>query len=89
MKQIEDNKTIELKLPLKRGRPKSATAKSNAERQAAYRARHLPMDLGPSIPNTIRALTKQFDISEAEVTKSLLRFALRNRNWKQIGFTNT
>ena len=41
MKDLHDSKTIDLlPQPKRRGRPSSGTAKSNAERQAAYREKH-------------------------------------------------
>ena len=86
MKQLDDDKTNELPLPKTRGRPASGHAKSNAQRQAEYRARRAPMPLGDYIPKTIKRLAKQFDLTEREVTQHLLRFALRNRNWPQLGF---
>jgi hypothetical protein len=44
------------------------------------------MPLGDHIPKTIKELAQLFDMTEREVTQHLLRYALRNRNWKQLGF---
>lgn len=68
------------------GRPVSGIAKTNAERQAAYRNRHVLVPAGEAIPQTIARLAKQFDLPESAVTRELLRFALCNRNWGKLGF---
>lgn len=73
-------------VPAKRGRPASGQAKTNAQRQAEYRARHAIVPAGEMIPETIKRLADQFDISVPDVTRELLRFALCNRNWSKHGF---
>lgn len=73
----------------RRGRPRSGNALTAAQRQARFRARHKFVDTGERIGATITKLAEQFDISELEVTRHLLRFALCNRNWKQTGFPSS
>jgi len=68
------------------GRPASGLAKSNKERQAAYRRRHAVVEVGGSIPATIKKLADQFDLTTQQVTRELLRFALCNKNWSSFGF---
>ena len=87
MKQPEDNKTLDLPLPARRGRPRNPDAMTNAQRQRRWRERHQPMDIG-QMAKTIRELAQTFDMTEQDVTRALLRFALRNRNWKQLGIPN-
>lgn len=85
-----DNTTAELPglppPPKKRGRPKKDDAKSNAERQAEWRKKHVQIRTGERMSDTISRLASEFDLSIDEVTAHLLRFALCNRNWKQTGF---
>lgn len=41
---------------------------------------------GEQIAATIKRLADEFDLTQAEVTRELLRFALCNRNWQETGF---
>lgn len=68
------------------GRPASGNAMSNSERQQRYRACHKTVKVGDRISATIGRLAVQFDMSEQDVTRELLRFALCNRNWSAQGF---
>ena len=70
----------------KRGRPVSGRALSNTERQRRFRQSHKTIETGERIGATITRLAQEFDLSELEVTRELLRFALCNRNWRQTGF---
>lgn len=72
-----------------RGRPKKPDAMTNAERQAKFRASRAAVQVGDTMSATIKRLAGQFDLSEQEVTRELLRFALCNRNWSQTGFSVT
>lgn len=73
-------------IPAKRGRPASGKALSNSERQRRWRKSHKTIEAGDQISATIKRLADQFDLSDAQVTRELLRFALCNRNWAQTGF---
>lgn len=73
-------------VPAKRGRPPTGRALSGAQRQSKYRQSHKPVETGDQIGATIRVLADQFDLTQAQVIRELLRFALCNRNWKQSGF---
>lgn len=75
--------------PKKRGRPKQADSLTNAERQARFRAKRLQAETGERIAATIKRLAHDFDLTESDVTRHLLRFALCNRNWGQTGFPTT
>lgn len=79
-----DISSAPLKNPV--GRPVTGTALTNAQRQKLYRQRHITVPAGESIPATIDRLAAQFDLSKADVTRALLRFALCNRNWGLHGF---
>lgn len=85
------DKSVDATLPLPGvsrpvGRPRKPDAKSNAERQRAYRKRHKSVDVGESITQTIKRFAKQFDLTEDQITRELIRFALCNKNWGQSGF---
>ena len=90
MKRAEDlakKLTMQLPgMPGKPGRPCTGTAMSNKERQRKYRQRHKSVDIGERMNLTITKLAKAFDLTEDQVTKELIRFALCNRNWQQTGF---
>lgn len=62
---------------------------TNAERQARHRAKHIKLESGSRMAATIADLAREFDLTKEEVTQHLLRFALRNRNWRQTGFPST
>lgn len=68
------------------GRPKLEAAMTNAERQAKYRTTHKAVQIGASMVATVESLAADFDMSQAEVTRELIRWALTNRNWRQTGF---
>lgn len=87
---IAGQKTIELPGVTRPGRkPKGERPLTNAERQAAFRAKRIAIDAGQRMTRTIQELAREFDLSTDEVTQHLLRFALCNRNWKQTGFPAT
>ena len=67
------------------GRPKKYA--SAAERQAAFRERYPTINVRtePHIKGTVRKIAEEFDVSEAEVINSLIKFALTNRNWQSQG----
>lgn len=71
------------------GRPKKPDALSNAERQRRFRAKTKTVETGERMAATISRLAREFDLSESEVTRHLLRFALCNRNWAETGFPSS
>lgn len=71
----------------KRGRPASSSSMTNAERQRKFRREHNVIKASEKMTATIRDLASEFDLTEAQVTAELLRFALCNRNWRQTGFS--
>lgn len=90
MKRNEDvpkNVRVQLPgMPGKPGRPCTGTAMSNKERQRKYRQRHKYVDIGERMNVTITKLAKAFELTEDQVTRELIRFALCNRNWDRTGF---
>lgn len=76
-------------IPAKRGRPCTGKAMTAAERQRKYRKAHKNINAGEKITATIKRFAKEFDLTEDQVTRELLRFALCNRNWSQTGFNVT
>lgn len=94
MKDQKDNSTLEmLDMPKKRGRPVTGTAKSNAARQAAYRARKAKESVTVTIN---RGLLDELDahlvcirdgmsvqVLDAEAASALLR-ALRQATSVQL-----
>lgn len=76
-------------VPVKRGRgrPAKEGAKTNAQRQAEWRARHRPVDLGAVMSRTVQELAESFDLDQGEVIRELVRFALTNKDWRKLGFS--
>jgi hypothetical protein len=62
---------------------------TNAERQAAFRRRHVSAEAGETMTATIRRFADQFDLPVSVITRELIRYALCNRNWSQTGFPVT
>jgi len=60
---------------------------SDSQRVAKFRSVHARLDVPISLPTgqTIDALALQYGCSKAVVVRSLLRFALTNRDWKTQG----
>ena len=60
---------------------------SSAARKAAYRANKARIDFTdkPAIAATLDEIASELDCSKNELMQSLVRFALTNRNWKQVG----
>jgi hypothetical protein len=60
---------------------------SPAARKAAYRAEKARVDFTdkPDIIATLNEIAADLDCSKNELLQSLVRFALTNRNWKQVG----
>ncbi|MFT4241450.1 MAG: hypothetical protein QM569_04115 [Acidovorax sp.] len=58
-----------------------------AARKAAYRANKSRIDFTdkPAIVATLNEIAAELDCSKNELMQSLVRFALTNRNWKQVG----
>ena len=87
---IAGQSTLELPHVTRPGRkPKGERPLTNAERQAAFRAKRVAIETGERMANTIANLAAEFDLTKDEVIQHLLRFALCNRNWKQTGFPST
>lgn len=65
-------------------RPVHASA---AARKAAYRADKARIDFTdkPAIAATLSEIAAELDCSKNELMQSLVRFALTNRNWRQVG----
>ena len=68
-----------------RGRPRIHA--SDSARVAEFRSKHARLDVAipPPIGSTIADLASQYGCSKAVVVKSLLRFALTNRDWRSQG----
>jgi len=69
-----------------RGRPIKAGAMTAAQRQAKFRAARVSVELGETMAGTVRRYASEFDLTESQVMRELIRFALTNRNWIQEGF---
>lgn len=69
----------------KRGRP--AKHGSAAERQAAWRAANAvkTLRLDGKVAGSVEKLAAMFEMDQTHVVNNLLRFALANRNWAQMG----
>lgn len=69
-----------------RGRPVKACSLTAAQRQAKFRAARVSVELGETMADTVRRYASEFDLTESQVMRELIRFALTNRNWSQEGF---
>lgn len=66
---------------------RSRKAASDSQRVAKFRSEHARLDVPVSLPigQTIEDLASQYGCSKAVVVRSLLRFALTNRDWRSQG----
>lgn len=81
----EGNPGNEIAQATKKGR--RAVHPSAAARVRAHRAKLSRLDIAikPEIADTIAQISEMLDCSRNELLNSLIRFALTNRNWKQVG----
>lgn len=65
----------------------NASPSSDSLRVAKFRSKHARLDVPVSLPigQTVDELALYFDCPKAVVVRSLLRFALTNRDWKKQG----
>lgn len=63
------------------------TGNASSRRVAGHRAQHVRLDVSvsPRTGVTLDDLAAQFGTSRAVVVRSLIRFALTNRDWRQQG----
>lgn len=63
------------------------TGNTSSVRVAEFRSRHARLDVPIPLPvgQTLDDLALRFDCSKAVVVRSMLRFALTNRDWKKQG----
>jgi hypothetical protein len=75
--------------PAKLGRP--SLHSDEAARVRAHRAKlaRLDITIKPEIADTLTLISSDLDCSRNELVNSLIRFALTNRNWKQVGLYGT
>lgn len=71
--------------PKRRGRPRVHA--SDSAKVAAFRSRNVRVDvlLSPAIGETLQSIASDLDCSRNELLASMVRFALTNRNWRQVG----
>ena len=69
----------------RKGRP--ALRANGAARVRAHRAQQARLDVTfkPEIADTIKQISGELDCLANELLNSLIRFALTNRNWRQVG----
>lgn len=81
----EGNPGNEIAQAGKVGRP--AIYADDAARVRAHRAKLARLDVAikPEISETIAQIAGELDCSRNELLNSMIRFALTNRNWKQVG----
>lgn len=65
----------------------SLVSGNTARRVAAHRERYARLDVSvkPSVNQTIEDLATMYACNKVDVVRSLLRFALTNRDWKSQG----
>lgn len=61
----------------------------DADRVKAHREAHARLDVtvSPDLKASISGIASSLGFREAEVVRDMLKFALTNRNWKQVGLT--
>lgn len=74
-------------MPLSTENHAVVTGNTSALRVAEFRSKHARLDVPIPLPigKTIDDLALYFGCSKAEAVRSLLRFALTNRDWKKQG----
>ena len=67
--------------------PRAVSGNTSALRVADHRSRHVRLDVSipPRIGLTLDELASQYGTTRAVVVRSMLRFALTNRDWKSQG----
>lgn len=67
--------------------PRAVAGNTSALRVADHRSRHVRLDvsISPRTGLTLDELASQYGTTRAVVVRSLLRFALTNRDWKSQG----
>jgi hypothetical protein len=67
--------------------PRAVTGNTSAVRVADHRSRHVRLDVSipPRTGMVVDDLASQYGCTRSEVVRSLLRFALTNRDWKTQG----
>lgn len=67
--------------------PRVVAGNTSALRVADHRSRHVRLDVSvsPRTGLTLDELASQYGTTRAVVVRSLLRFALTNRDWKSQG----
>lgn len=86
MRDQEDSRAVpSTRLEGRLGRP--SVHIGDAARVRAHRARlaRLDITIKPEIADTIAQISDVLDCSRNELVNSLIRFALTNRNWQQVG----
>lgn len=60
---------------------------TSAARVAVHRSKHVRLDVSVNLPigKTVAELASLFDTDKSVVVRSLLRFALTNRDWRRQG----
>lgn len=63
------------------------TGNTSAVRVADHRSKHVRLDVSVNLPigKTLDDLACQYGCSKAVVVRSMLRFALTNRDWRSQG----
>lgn len=74
-------------MPLSASQPRAITGNTSAVRVADHRSKHVRLDVSvsPRIGTTLDELASQYGTTRAVVVRSLLRFALTNRDWRSQG----
>lgn len=74
-------------MPLPSSETRAITGNTSAVRVADHRSKHVRLDVSvsPRIGTTLDELASQYGTTRAVVVRSLLRFALTNRDWRSQG----
>lgn len=74
-------------MPLPASSSRAVTGNTSALRVAEHRSKHVRLDVSVSLKTgaTVDELVSLYGCTRSQVVRSLLRFALTNRDWKTQG----
>jgi metal-responsive CopG/Arc/MetJ family transcriptional regulator len=76
--------------PVMKRNPRPRKYASNAERQAAFRARNVMVEFRAEnkTADTLNKIADEIDVSRSDLVLSMVKFALTNHDWARFGLTH-
>ena len=77
-------------LPVMKRNPRPRKYASDAERQAAFRARNVMVEFRAEnkTADTLNKIADEIDVSRSDLVLSMVKFALTNHDWARFGLTH-